>query len=233
MLRVFVYAFTSYQVDWQPIVYVLAVLTLLVGSILAVVQTNVKRMLAYSSISHAGFILVAVQAASEKGVQSALFYLATYTFMVAGSFGVVTIVGRRGDNRHALSDYNGLAKAEPLLAFAFLVFLLAQAGVPFTSGLWAKFYVIGAAVEARSFWLALIAMLSSVISAFLYLRIVLAMYAGGDEDDAAERPPRLRIPGMAKLALVIALVATIGFGFVPGPLNNASKTAVPSITASR
>ena len=233
MLRVFVYAFTSYQVDWQPIVYVLAVLTLLVGSILAVVQTNVKRMLAYSSIAHAGFILVAVQAASEKGVQSALFYLATYAFMVAGSFGVVTIVGRRGDNRHALSDYNGLAKAEPLLAFAFLVFLLAQAGVPFTSGLWAKFYVIGAAVEARSFWLALIAMLSSVISAFLYLRIVLAMYAGGDEDDAAERPPRLRVPGMAKLALVIALIATIGFGFVPGPLNDASKTAVPSITASR
>ena len=93
--------------------------------------------------------------------------------------------------------------------------------------------MIGAAVEARSFWLALIAMVSAVISAFIYLRIVLAMYSGGDGDDAGERPPRLRVPGMAKLALIIAVIATIGLGFLPGPLNDTSKTAVPSITASR
>jgi NADH-quinone oxidoreductase subunit N len=236
LLRVFVYAFSAYRVDWQPIVYVLAVITLLVGSVLAVVQTNVKRMLAYSSINHAGFVLVAVQAASEKGVQSALFYLAAYTFMVAGSFGVATIVGRRGDNRHHLDDYRGLAKAEPLLAFSFLVFLLAQAGVPLTSGFLAKFYVIGAAVDARSFWLALIAMLSSVISAFLYLRIVLAMYAGadeGDEGDEVAAVPRLRIPRAARVALVASVVVTIGLGILPGPLTRASHTAVPKIAAGR
>ena len=234
LLRVFVFGFGLDRVDWQPIVYVVAVITLLVGSVLAVVQTNVKRMLAYSSINHAGFVLVAVQAGSARGVQSALFYLATYTFMVAGSFGVVTIVGRRGDNRHQLDDYRGLARTEPLLAFAFLVFLLAQAGVPFTAGLWAKFYVIGAAIEARSFWLALVAMLSTVISAFLYLRIVLAMYAGDDEgDEPARRPARLPVPVAAKIALVISVVATIGFGLVPGPLTHASKTAVPKIAAGR
>ncbi|MCU1454749.1 MAG: proton-translocating NADH-quinone oxidoreductase, chain [Acidimicrobiales bacterium] len=234
LIRVFVYAFALDRHDWQPIVYVVAVLTLLVGSVLAVVQTNVKRMLAYSSINHAGFVLVGVQAASDRGVRSALFYLATYTFMVAGSFGVVTIVGRRGDNRHQLDDYKGLARTEPLLAFAFLVFLLAQAGVPFTSGLWAKFYVIGAAVEARSFWLALVAMLSTVISAFLYLRIVLAMYGGADEaDEAAPAVPRLRIPFAARIALVVSVVATIGFGLVPGPLTHASKTAVPKIAAGK
>ena len=101
IIRVFVYAFSSYQTDWKPIVYVLAVLTLLVGSVLAVSQTNVKRMLAYSSIGHAGFILVGIQAATELGVRSALFYLATYTFSVAGSFGMATVVGRTGDNAHA------------------------------------------------------------------------------------------------------------------------------------
>ncbi|MCU1354465.1 MAG: proton-translocating NADH-quinone oxidoreductase, chain [Acidimicrobiales bacterium] len=236
LLRVFVYAFSAYRVDWQPIVYVLAVITLLVGSVLAVVQTNVKRMLAYSSINHAGFVLVAVQAASEKGVQSALFYLAAYTFMVAGSFGVATIVGRRGDNRHHLDDYKGLARTEPLLAFSFLVFLLAQAGVPLTSGFLAKFYVIGAAVEARSFWLALVAMLSSVISAFLYLRIVLAMYSGadeGDEGDEVAAVPRLRIPRAARAALVVSVVVTIGLGILPGPLTRASHTAVPKIAAGR
>ena len=128
LIRVFVYGFSTYRTDWQPIVYVLAVATLLVGAVLSVSQTNVKRLLAYSSISHAGFILIGIQAANGRGRAGALFYLATYTFTVAGSFGVATIVGRTGDNAHQLSDYQGLAKPGPLVAFAFLVFLLAQAG---------------------------------------------------------------------------------------------------------
>ncbi|CAN5660518.1 NADH-quinone oxidoreductase subunit N [soil metagenome] len=231
ILRVFVYGFSSYRADWKPIVYAVAVFTLLVGSVLAISQTNVKRILAYSSISHAGFILVGVQAASERGTRSVLFYLATYTFTVAGSFGVATIVGRTGDNAHALSDYKGLAKRAPLLAFAFLVFLLAQAGVPFTSGFLAKFYVLGAAVDARSYWLALVAMLSSVISAFIYLRIVLTMY-GDDADDGA---PTFKVPAGARIALIASVVATIGIGIIPGPLWDATKTAVvgkaPAATA--
>jgi len=222
MIRVFTYTFSTYEADWQPMIYVLAVATLIIGSLFAVSQTNVKRMLAYSSISHAGFILVAIEAASTQGTRAALFYLATYTFMVAGSFGVVTVVGRSGDNAHDLSDYNGLAKRSPLLAFAFLVFLLAQAGVPFTSGFLAKFGVIGSAVDARSFWLALIAMLSSVISAFVYLRIVLAMY----DRDTEVAGPKLRVPLGARIAILIALVVTIGVGLVPEPLAHVTRTAV-------
>lgn len=221
LIRVFVYALGAYRVDWQPLVYILAVATLLVGSVLAVSQTNVKRMMAYSSISHAGFILLGVQAATERGTAAALFYLATYSFTVAGSFGIATVVGRTGDNAHALEDYRGLAKRSPLVAFAFLVFLLAQAGVPFTSGFLAKFYVIGAAVGAHSYWLALVAMLSSVISAYVYLRIILTMYG----DDPAEGAGRLAVAPGARIALVLSVAATIGFGLVPGPLTNASKTA--------
>ncbi len=227
IIRIFVFGFSSYATDWKPIVYVLAVATLLVGSVLAVSQTNVKRMLAYSSIGHAGFVLVGIQAGTELGVQSAVFYLATYTFSVAGSFGVATIVGRTGDNAHALTDYRGLAKRSPLLAFAFLVFLLAQAGVPFTAGFWAKFWVIGAAVDARSFWLGLVAMISSVISAFVYLRIVLTMYG----DDAEEGAPRFRLPAGARVAIGASVLATIGLGLVPGPLWDAARTAVRSTTA--
>jgi NADH-quinone oxidoreductase subunit N len=222
MIRVFTYAFSTYRADWQPMIYALAVATMIVGALFAVSQTNVKRMLAYSSISHAGFILVAIQAASTQGTRAALFYLATYTFMVAGSFGVVTVVGRAGDNAHDLAHYQGLARRSPMLAFAMLVFLLGQAGVPFTSGFLAKFGVIGAAVEARSFWLALIAMVSSVISAFVYLRIVLAMY----DRDAEVTGPRLRVPIGARVAILIALVVTIGVGLVPEPLAHATRTAV-------
>jgi NADH-quinone oxidoreductase subunit N len=233
LLRVFVVTFGDYRLDWQPIVYWLAILSLLVGAVLAVVQTDVKRMLAYSSINHAGFILVAVEAASADGVSSALFYLATYTFMVGGAFGIVTIVGRRGDGHHHLADYRGLSKREPLLALAFALFLLAQAGTPLTSGFLAKFYVIDAAIEARSFWLALVAMLSAVISAFLYLRIVLAMYAGPDEGEEPEvAPARLRVPATAAIALVIAVVATIGIGLVPDPLTETARNAPPELVAT-
>ena len=231
LLRVFVYAFATYQVDWQPIVYVLAVLTLLVGAILAVVQTNVKRMLAYSSINHAGFILVAVQAASEKGVQRALFYLATYTFMVAGAspWSRSSVGGATTTTRCRTTT----AWPRPSLCWRSPSSCSCSPRPACRSRrVLAKFFVIGAAVDAHSYWLALIAMLSAVISAFIYLRIVLAMYSGGDENEAAERPPRLRVPAMAKAAIVIAAVATIGFGFVPGPLNDATKTAVPEITAS-
>ncbi len=227
IIRVFVYGFSSYRTEWQPIVYVVAVLTLLVGAVVAVSQTNVKRMLAYSSINHAGFILLGIQAATDRGVSATVFYLATYTFTVAGSFGVATVIGRTGDNAHQLADYRGLAKRAPLLAFAFLVFLLAQAGVPFTSGFLAKFYVLGAAVDAGSFPLALVAMISSVISAFVYLRIVLTMYG----DDAPEGAPTYAVPAGAKIALVASVVATIGLGIVPSPLTDAAKTAVAPASA--
>ena len=239
LLRVFVVTFGGYRLDWQPIVYWIAVATLLVGAVLAVVQTDVKRMLAYSSINHAGFILVGVQAASARGVSSALFYLATYTFMVGGAFGIVTIVGRRGDGHHELDDYQGLARRQPVLAGCFALFLLAQAGTPFTSGFLAKFYVINAAVQARSFWLALAAMVSAVISAFLYLRIVLTMYTPARDVDGldVEVEPtsagaRLRVPAAAAIALVLAVVATVGIGLVPEPLSRTARDATPELVVS-
>jgi NADH-quinone oxidoreductase subunit N len=229
LLRVFVAGFALYSDDWQPAVYALAVVTLLVGSTIAVVQTDVKRMLAYSSISHAGFILVGVEAASAKGTASCLFYLAAYTFMVIGTFGVVTLVGRTGDARHSLTDYRGLGSRRPVLAFAFTLLLLAQAGVPLTTGFFAKFYVISAAIDAHSYWLAIVAMVASVIAAFLYLRIVLAMYAGEAEADDA---PRVAIPSLAGVAIVIAVGVTVVFGFLPQILEHWARDAVPAILAA-
>jgi NADH-quinone oxidoreductase subunit N len=230
LMRVFYLAFATYKLDWQPILFVLAAITLVVGSVLAVVQTDVRRMLAYSSISHAGFVLVGVQAASERGVQAALFYLASYTFMVAGSFGVVTVVSRKGDIGHSLEDYRGLSKDRPLLALVFALFLFAQAGVPFTSGFFAKFYVITAAVDAGSTWLAAIAMVASVIAAFLYLRITVAMYMEGD--DAAERPSRrIPIPFSAGVALGVALLVTLAVGVFPSLLADPAGDATPSLVA--
>ena len=226
LLRVFYLGFDSWQDDWKPIVFALAALTLLVGSILAVVQTNVKRMLAYSSISHAGFMLVGVQVATGLGVAAVLFYLAAYTFMVAGSFAVVTLVGRAGDGSHRLSDYRGLAKQRPGLALVFSIFLFAQAGVPLTSGFFAKFYVIGAAVDGNSEGLAIIAMLTAVISAFLYLRIIVEMFFETD-DDTEPRP--IAIPLGSRLALAACLIVTIGVGLVPGPLNDWATQAEPAL----
>ncbi|HEY8548237.1 MAG TPA: NADH-quinone oxidoreductase subunit N [Acidimicrobiales bacterium] len=230
MIRVFVLGFQAYAVDWQPMVYGLAIATLLVGSVLAVVQTNVKRMLAYSSISHAGYVLIGIQAATDKGVQGALFYLAAYTFMVAGSFGVVTLVGRKGDARHRLEDYRGLGRERPLLALTLTLLLLSQAGVPLTSGFFAKFYVISAAVDAGSVPLAVIGMLAAVIAAFLYLRIIVAMYMA-DEEASAEGG-RLAISPGAGLALALCLVVTIGVGLWPGAISHWAEDAIPVLVAS-
>jgi NADH-quinone oxidoreductase subunit N len=201
LLRIFFSAFGTLRLDWQPMVWALAVLSLAVGSVLAVVQTNVKRMLAYSSISHAGYVLIGLQAATTEGIAGSLFYLLAYTFLIIGSFTVVTLVGRKGDSRHSLDDYRGLAATRPGLAFAFTVFLLAQAGVPFTSGFLAKFTVIGAAVQSRSYALAIIAMTAAVVAAFFYLRLIVVMYmAASDADADADDAPTGRDDGPAGAA---------------------------------
>jgi NADH-quinone oxidoreductase subunit N len=229
LMRVLVLGFQSYSVDWQPLVFGLAVATLVVGSVLAVVQTNVKRMLAYSSISHAGYVLVGVQAASDEGVGAALFYLAAYTFMVAGSFGVVTLFGRRGDARHTLDDYRGLARERPVLALTLTIFLLAQAGVPLTSGFFAKFYVISAAFEAGSTGLAIVAMLAAVIAAYLYLRIIVSLYMS-DPAEATEAGG-ITVPFGAGLALLACVVVTIGAGVWPSAISETARDAVPVLVA--
>lgn len=229
-LRVFNTTFVNFQLDWQPVIYVIAILTLVVGSVLAVVQTDVKRLLAYSSINHAGFILVALEQASPEGTSAALFYLVAYSFMVLGSFGVVGLLSRRGDGHNSLSDYAGIASRQPYLAFALTVFLLAQAGVPFTVGFVAKFEVLMAAVDGGSWPLALIAMVTAVIAAFLYLKIIVAMYSGTVSEKVAALP-RVLVPWGARLALVIAFVVVIGLGIAPGPVTNLAEHATPHLIA--
>ncbi|MCU1377160.1 MAG: proton-translocating NADH-quinone oxidoreductase, chain [Acidimicrobiales bacterium] len=230
LLRVFVSTFAEYRLDWQPLIWGIAVLTLVVGSVLAIVQTDVKRMMAYSSISHAGFILVGVQAATAQGVSAALFYVLSYTFMIVGTFGVATLVSGKGDEHHGLEAYRGLSRRRPGLALTFTVFLLAQAGVPLTSGFLAKFYVIGAAVDAHSYALALIAMLSSVVSAFLYLRIVVAMYM--TDEEGAEPGPRVRVPLGAGVALGLAVAFTVVVGILPQQVVHWADRAIPVVLAS-
>ncbi|MCU1450838.1 MAG: nuoN [Acidimicrobiales bacterium] len=231
LLRIFVSTFDLYRLDWQPVVWVLAVLSLVVGSVLAVVQTDVKRMLAYSSIAHAGYVLVGFETATNRGVAGALFYLFAYAFMIVGSFGVVTIVSRRGDDEHSLESFRGLASRRPTLAFAFTVFLLAQAGVPLTSGFLAKFYVISAAVEAHSYALAVIAMVAAVIAAFFYLRLIVVMYmaapdAEGAEAEAAPAPvARIPIAVGAGLSLGMALGFTVVVGFLPSAVFDFARHA--------
>jgi NADH-quinone oxidoreductase subunit N len=186
-------------------------------------------MMAYSSVSHAGFILIGVQAATDQGTSAALFYVLAYTFMIVGTFGVATLVAGKGDENHGLDAYRGLARRRPGLALTFTVFLLAQAGVPLTAGFLAKFYVISAAVDSNSYALAIIAMLSSVVSAFLYLRVVVAMYLV--EVDDAELGPRVRIPVGAAIALTVAVVGTLGIGILPNKVVDLAERAVPVVLA--
>jgi len=226
MLRVLVIALPFYRDDWRPIIWVLSLLSLVVGSILAVVQDNVKRMLAYSSISHAGFILVGVEAAAHgagdadpgPGMPSVVMYLILYSVLVIGSFGVVAVVARNSDGDTSLAAFEGLARRRPTLALAFTVFLLAQAGVPFTGGFIAKFGVIQAAVEVDSYAIAIVAMVSAVIAAFLYLRIMVTMWAA-DPADGAES---VAVPFSAGVAILAAVAFTIVVGIAPGWLIDAA-----------
>jgi len=181
LIRVLDMGLIAQQANWRPAIWFIAVLTLLVGSVMAIAQRDLKRMLAYSSISQAGYVLVGLQAASSTGTAGAVFYLFTYTFIIIGTFAVISIIQGPGEARNDLGAVRGLAKRRPLLAAVMLVFLLAQAGVPFTSGFLAKFYVIQAAVQRGQYPLAIIAMLSAAIAAFFYLRVALLMY--GSEGD--------------------------------------------------
>ncbi len=192
LVRVFWDGLGYYAPDWRPLISVLAIASLVLGSFMALAQSNVKRMLAYSSITHAGFILVAVHSlagGSEGGLDSAegvvnsvaggeafLFYLLAYSLLVIGSFGVLTMIGGRDDRGHNLDDLRGLARSRPVLAGLMAVLLFAQAGVPFTSGFTAKFRVILAAANSGSYVLAGIAMLAAVVAAVLYLRVVVSMF---------------------------------------------------------
>ena len=188
LLRVLFSTFPTLRSTWQPILWVLAILTLLLGAVAAIVQRDVKRMLAYSSINNAGFVLLGVQAATSRGAQGSLYYLFVYALLVLGSFGVIGIVGGRGDERHGIGRYRGLGRRRPVLAASFAVLLLAQAGAPFTTGFFSKLYVVEASVAAHSYALAVLAMVSAAIASFVYLRLVFVMFGetAGATSAAAE-----------------------------------------------
>jgi NADH-quinone oxidoreductase subunit N len=225
LLRVFATAFDAYRPDWRPLVWVLAAATLVLGSVVAVVQTDVKRMLAYSSISHAGYVLIAFQAGTDRGIAAALFYLLTYTFMVLGSFAVVTVVGRQGDRRHLLDDYRGLASRQPLLAAALTLFLLAQAGIPLTSGFVAKFAVFSAAIDAGQYALTVIGVLTAVIATFFYLRLIVYMYMTDPDEADAQSLADLTIDPSTTTALALACAATLILGILPGSILDFARHA--------
>jgi NADH-quinone oxidoreductase subunit N len=211
-LRVFDVAFGPLAVDWRPFVWVIAAVTMVAGSILAIAQTDVKRMLAYSSIAHAGFILVGVAAGTE-GIQGAMFYLVAYAAMILGAFGVVMLVSVRGESRLSLGSYAGLARRSPGLAAALALFLLSLAGIPPTAGFIAKVAVFSAAVQAGYWPLVLVAVIASVIAAFFYIRVIVLMYM-----QEPQEAPEIERGSLAGLAVAIPALLTILFGVLPGPL---------------
>ncbi|MDE0677576.1 NADH-quinone oxidoreductase subunit N [Candidatus Poriferisodalis multihospitum] len=255
LARVLYVAVAEQSIAWAPILIGLAFATLAVGAVMAICQNDVKRMLAYSSISHAGFVLVGLSAVpatsglvqwTEGGgdaVSSSVFYLIVYSFMALGSFAVLSVVGAElqssepDASAHALSRYGGLARRRPVLALAFTVLLLAQAGVPFTAGFWAKLGVILAAVDARGYVLPAVAMVTAVVSAFAYLRVVLAMYApeGSSEDEGGTptaRASRQRwgnLPLTSVFAISLAVAVTVVVGVLPQTLLEWSRDAILSI----
>jgi len=252
LLRVFFSTIGTLSTDWQPVLWVMAIVTLLLGAILGLVQRDVKRMLAYSSINHAGFILVGLAAATAKGISGSVYYVFVYAFLVLGSFAVITVVGGKGDHDHDLDAYRGLGRRQPVLALAFAVLLLGQTGIPFTTGFFAKLYVISAAVKAHSYALAVIAMLSAAIAAAFYLRLVFLMYGvrllGGTQSDEgslklpvtgdqgedlepADAAPRkvnlgpVSVPGPTAVAIFVTVAVTVVFGIWPAPLVDFVKAA--------
>ncbi len=220
LIRVLISALGTQLATWRPILWVLIVLTTLVGASLALVQRNVKRMLAYSSINHAGFILLGVWAGTARGSAASLFYLATYAPVVVASFAVLTLVGGDGDDQHSIDHYRGLARRQPLLGGMFAILLLSQLGAPLTTGFFAKYAVLAAAVDSGGGPLALITLLGAAIAAFFYLRWVLTLYAD-DQLDAA----RVTVPRATAVVIGLGVAITIVFGVWPGPLASLAQHA--------
>jgi NADH-quinone oxidoreductase subunit N len=223
LIRVLDVAFQALAWDWAPVVWGLAAVSVVLGSILAIAQTNVKRMLAYSSIAHAGFILTGLTAAGSEGIRAAMFYLAAYAAMTIGAFGTVMIVSGRGEERTRIADYTGLARTNPVAAALMTLFLLSLAGIPPTAGFIAKVTVFSAAIDAGYWLLALIGVLASVAAAFFYLRVIVLMYMQEPEvaPSTTERSGAGTMDGaiegaMNSAILAIPAAATLLLGVFPG-----------------
>jgi len=222
LLRVLLSAFKSAQPDWTLSLWAAAILTMTVGNVLAIAQSNLKRMLAYSSIAHVGYMLIGVVVGTQLGAAAVLYYLAAYTFMTAGAFGVILLLERRGAEAVQLGDYAGLAARHPLLALLLALFLLSLIGFPPTAGFVGKFYLFSAAIEAGYVGLAILAVLNAVIASYYYLRLIVYMYMREPEGE----PVVAALTPAAGLGLAVAVWGTLHLGLAPGPLIGLAQGAV-------
>ncbi len=229
LLRVFYVAFGNLTWDWRPAMWVIAVLTMVVGAVIAITQTDVKRLLAYSSIAHAGFVLTAVMAVSTAGLSSALFYLATYGLTTVGAFAVITLVRDPGGEAGHLSRWAGLGRRSPLVAGIFALFLLAFAGIPLTSGFIGKFAIFSAAIASGETALVIVGVLSSAIAAFFYVRVIVLMFFSDPVPDG----PEVAVPNVfTGTAVGLGVAATVVFGIVPEPLLSLASHAANHLFVS-
>ncbi|MEU9119667.1 NADH-quinone oxidoreductase subunit NuoN [Streptomyces sp. NPDC048506] len=212
LLRLLYVVLPGMRWDWRPVMWGVAIVTMLGGAVLAITQTDIKRLLAYSSIAHAGFILAGVIATSEDGISSVLFYLAAYSFVTLGAFAVVTLVRDAGGEATQLSKWAGLGRRSPLVAAVFAVFLLAFAGIPLTSGFAGKFAVFKAAAQSGAGWLVVVGVIASAIAAFFYIRVIVLMFFNEPKADG----PTVAVPSpLTTAAIAIGVAATLVLGLAP------------------
>lgn len=221
-IRVLEYGFFSLKPEWTAMLWVLAVLTMIVGNVIAISQTNIKRMLAYSSIAHAGYALVGMVAANEIGYSGVLFYLLAYAFMNIGAFAVLVLAGKKGEDNLTLEGFSGFGYKRPFLGVAMAIFLFALMGLPPTAGFAGKFYIFAGAIEAGYVWLAIIGVLNSAVSLYYYLRVMVYMYFRDPVEDYAW----VGMPVSVVVSIVVAIAGCLYLGIVPGFVMELAKMAI-------
>ncbi len=222
LVRLLLSGVRAVQADWTAVLWVLAALTMTLGNVVAIAQSNLKRMLAYSSIAHVGYMLVGLVAGGAAGAGAVLFYLLAYTFTTAGTFGVITLCVRAGEEAVDVRDYAGLGRRHPVLAFALALLLLSLVGIPPLAGFVGKFYLFGAAVRAGFVWLAVLGVLNSAIAAYYYLRVIVTMYMQEPDEQSASVAPSFA----GGLALTIAVIGVVLLGLMPAPFVDLAQVAV-------
>jgi NADH-quinone oxidoreductase subunit N len=225
LVRVFFSALPAFRPDWTSIMWVICVATMTVGNIVAISQANIKRMLAYSSIAHAGYILVAFVAGNDLGTSGILFYLMAYAFMNIGAFAVVILLGKKGEENTLINDYAGIGFKYPLLAASMTIFLLSMAGIPPLGGFMAKFYIFSAAVKSKFYWLAIIGVLNSAVSVYYYLRVTVVMYFR----ESAREITGLQFAPASVIALILALIGTLYMGIFPANVLSLAQRSISGL----
>src|SRR5947209_13821083 len=213
LVRLLLSGVRAVQADWTAVLWVLAALTMTLGNVVAIAQSNLKRMLAYSSIAHVGYMLMGLVAGGPAGAGAVLFYLLAYTFTTIGAFGAIGLWARAGEEPVAVGDSSGLARRHPVLALTLALFLLSLVGIPPLAGFVAKFYLFGSAVRAGYVWLTVLAVLNSAIAAYYYLRVIVYMYMREPDGEGVAVTSSLA----GGLALTLAIVGIVVLGLIPAP----------------